>query len=111
MAEVFTWNPLENATADAMFRVRKAQFGDGYAQRVRDGLNTRMKPWVVTFRGRASYIDPIRNFLDTHAGATAFLWTPPGGVSGLYVCERYSEIGLVNERFSITATFEQAYHA
>jgi len=111
MPEVFTWCPLIGATADAQFRVRKAQFGDGYAQRAGDGLNTRIKPWTVSFRGRESYIAPIRAFLDAHAGAAAFMWTPPGGVQGLYVCERYSESADFKDRFSITATFERAFHA
>lgn len=107
-AQTFTWHPLENSRAQARFRIRKAQFGDGYAQRASDGLNPLAKPWDLRFRGRAGAIAPIRAFLDAHAGVTAFLWTPPGGAEGLYVCEEYDEVALVNDRFEIRATFLEA---
>ena len=107
-AQTFTWCPLENARGRARFRIRKAQFGDGYTQRAGDGLNPRDKPWELRFRGRGSYIAPIREFLDAHAGVVAFLWTPQGGVPGLYVCEEYEETALVNNRFEIAATFLEA---
>lgn len=108
-AQEFTWCPIENAQARVRFRIRKAQFGEGYTQRAGDGINPRDRSWELRFRGRAAAMAPIRAFLDEHAGAAAFLWTPPGGAQGLYVCEEYDETALVNNRFEIRATFLEAH--
>ena len=43
--ETFQWSPRTNAAADATFRIRKAQFGDGYVQVAGDGINFRAQNW------------------------------------------------------------------
>ncbi|HFK5819250.1 TPA: phage tail protein, partial [Enterobacter kobei] len=64
--ETFTWCPRINAEADTSFRVRKAQFGDGYEQVSGDGLNTRTQQWTLNFTGNETYISAIKSFLDRH---------------------------------------------
>jgi phage-related protein len=75
--EIFTWSPRVNPQQTVNFRVRKAQFGDGYAQVSGDGINTRSQDWELSFVGTEDYIRPIKQFLDRHAGTRAFQWTPP----------------------------------
>jgi phage-related protein len=58
--ETFTWCPRINAEADTNFRVRKAQFGDGYEQVSGDGLNTRSQQWTLNFTGNETYISAIK---------------------------------------------------
>ncbi|MCP6536485.1 phage tail protein, partial [Klebsiella pneumoniae] len=49
--EIFTWSPRVNPQQTVNFRVRKAQFGDGYAQVSGDGINTRSQDWELSFVG------------------------------------------------------------
>ncbi|MBL1759211.1 phage tail protein, partial [Klebsiella pneumoniae] len=57
--EIFTWSPRVNPQQTVNFRVRKAQFGDGYAQVCGDGINTRSQDWELSFVGTEDYIRPI----------------------------------------------------
>ncbi|EPQ1022968.1 phage tail protein [Enterobacter hormaechei] len=107
--ETFTWCPRVNAEADVNFRVRKAQFGDGYEQVSGDGLNTRTQQWTLNFTGNETYISAIKSFLDRHEGTKAFQWKPPLEPLGLYRCETYKPTGLGAGKFNLEATFIQAF--
>ncbi|MCT7656169.1 phage tail protein [Oceanimonas sp. NS1] len=52
------------------------QFGDGYQQRQRDGLNTLLRTYQLVFRGSPELGRDIERFFEEHAGVDAFLWTP-----------------------------------
>jgi phage-related protein len=110
MADVFAWSPtVANMSGDATLRVRKAQFGDGYAQRVSDGLNNRLSSFNLQFIGDAAKISAILAFLDAHAGATSFYWTPPLRMQLLFTCEKYTEPTKDGDVYTITATFDQTF--
>jgi len=109
MPDLFTWCPLVNPTGQTTLRVRKAQFGDGYSQRVPDGINTKVQSWPVSFRGNAAYTAAIKAFLDVRLGATAFLFTPPNNPQGLYVCESYTEQAMGAGMYTLSATFQQVF--
>ncbi|VDY64632.1 Phage-related protein [Shimwellia blattae] len=96
-------------TQTVSFRVRKSQFGDGYAQFSGDGLNCRIQEWDVNFTGTGEYIGAIKRFLDRHQGVRAFQWTPPLEAAGLYRCEHYKPVPLGGGNYSLSATFEQAF--
>ncbi|WP_243689793.1 phage tail protein, partial [Cronobacter sakazakii] len=49
--ETFTWCPRINAGGEVTHRVRRAQFGDGYAQASGDGINARGQKWDLEFVG------------------------------------------------------------
>lgn len=90
-ATTFTWIP--DFTADLRYRSnpRVMQFGDGYAQRLKIGLNAQDEPWALQFRNRSNTErDAIRTFLRQARGRTAFSWTDPLGVSGQYVCSDWA---------------------
>jgi phage-related protein len=62
--------------------VLEAKFGDGYSQRMSDGLNTIMETWSLSFQNRPiSDINIIRAFLEGKNGVQAFSWDPPGQVA------------------------------
>ena len=107
--EKFTWCPRVNASAETSFRVRKAQFGDGYAQTATDGINARSAQWSVEFTGTDEYIRPIMQFLDRHKGARAFVWSPPLGNESLWRADRYSLSALGLGQYTVTTTFSEAY--
>ena len=109
MPETFTWCPMANTTGQATFRIRKAQFGDGYAQRVVDGINNKVMSWPLTFRGKSAYIADIKAFLDRQQGATPFYFTPPGDVQGLYICESYNVQPMGGDMYTLSATFLQDF--
>lgn len=106
----FTWCPKVEAVGTVTFRNKSAKFGDGYEQRARDGINNRFESWPLTFVGTEAKIAAIKNFLDERAGADPFYWTPPLGVQGLYRCDTYQPSPLGAGKFSLSATFEQAFH-
>ncbi|WJF92005.1 phage tail protein [Paraburkholderia bonniea] len=110
MTETFGWSPAPGPQGETTFAVRRAQFGDGYAQRVPDGINSRSDSWPVTFTGSREKIEGIKAFLDRHAGASAFFWTPPLGSGALFVCSRYSPVAHTAGTFALSATFEQTFN-
>lgn len=69
-----TWRPQGGAEPQVTHRTLKAQFGDGYAQRAGDGINTRKEVWPLTFVGLKAEIKAIADFFDEHAGYKAFRW-------------------------------------
>ena len=69
VTEIFNFDPLVEPTGEGKFRLRKAQFGDGYAQVVTDGLNNEVQTWPLSFAGRSEAIRPILAFLRAHAGS------------------------------------------
>ncbi len=107
--ETFTWCPRIDAQADVKYRMRKAQFGDGYEQVSGDGLNNRSQEWSLNFVGDESYIQDIREFLDRMAGTTSFQWKPPLYPLGLWRCEGYKPKALGAGLFALDATFIQAF--
>lgn len=107
--ETFTWAPKVEPVGTVEFRLRTAQFGDGYQQQVADGLNNKSQSWPLTFVGDEALVRAIAGFLDRHGGARSFQWTPPLGEPGLYRCKGYQPTPRGAGLYSLTATFEQGF--
>lgn len=107
--ETFTWCARINASGDMTFNVRSIQFGDGYTQVARNGINNRSQNWNLTFTGTEEFIDEIKTFLDARQGYQSFAWEPPGESLGLYRCSSYNPTALGAGLFEMTATFTQAF--
>ncbi|KPA87082.1 phage-related protein [Pseudomonas asplenii] len=110
MAETFTWGPERNTTPTISFRTKSAKFGDGYEQRAADGINNRTQSWPLKFTGTKKRIEEIMDFLDRHAGHKAFYWKNPFGETVLYRCDQYQPQPMSGTTYSLTATFDQAFH-
>lgn len=108
--EIFEWVPDDEATSDGTFRVRKCQFGDGYAQVSGDGPNSEEAPWSLTFGGTEAEMAPILSFVRRHDGHRSFLWTPPGDDLGLYRCPTFRRQRKPGGLVVLSLTFERAYH-
>lgn len=105
----FTWTP-QTASVERAPRVRTAQFGDGYAQRVADGINAAPKKWALTFRALAADLSPAETFLAARGGVEAFDWTDPDGLAGKWVCKSWSATPHDALRLlDLAATFEQVF--
>jgi phage-related protein len=111
MPATFNWTDQRQAgaTGNNKFRVRKSQFGDGYKQLVKDGLNNKERKWPLSFKGDLDYLQPIIDFLDDHEGAVAFVWTPPGGAQGLFTAEAYSLNSIGGGLYSLSTELEESF--
>lgn len=105
----FTYTPSYSVNLSTRPRVRSAQFGDGYTQRVADGINASPRIWSVTFNGDAARLDPIDTFLANEGGVTSFVWVPPTGVTGKWLCSEWSRnIAGYNDE-TLSATFTEVF--
>lgn len=99
-------------------RVLTSQFGDGYEQRLADGINNINQTFVLRFNNRTdNNADDIMAFFEDKKGVTAFDYTFPdtNGTGGektvKVVCQDYS-ITFVNDNFStVEATLKRVYES
>ncbi|MEY4952413.1 MAG: hypothetical protein RL299_837 [Pseudomonadota bacterium] len=107
----FTWTPDFGATADYKPRVRVTSFGDGYEQRVADGINTARDEWNLRFSVRTdAEADDILAFLRTQAAVSAFNWTPPGASIPIkVVCREWQRTMDSHNKNTVTAKFIRVY--
>lgn len=104
--------PAYGATKSSAPKVRKTQFGDGYEQRIKFGLNQNPKTWDLTWNNiTEANADTIEAFLDARADdGDSFDWTPPGEAgSSKWVCETWQKTIPYTGRAVITATFRQVF--
>lgn len=108
----FTVTPDFGVSLTEEPRVLRSRFGDGYEQRVGDGINIRPQVWSLRWSVRtASERDTILAFLRAENGITPFDWTPPGGTAGKYVCDSWTYTPENAVSNTITATFRQVFEA
>lgn len=96
-------------------RVLKMSFGDGYEQRISDGINAIARTFTVTFSPRVKEeIDDIVAFFDSRKSVTSFDFTyPDSNFSGertiKVVCDDYSISYMYDNFYACNATFRQVY--
>lgn len=107
----FSWMPSRGFTTEITPRVRIAKFGDGYSQRVTDGINTINQTWNLTFQNNSvQTIADIEAFLASKNGADSFTWTPPDEEQEVWVfCSKWSRTYDSEISRTLTATFERVY--
>lgn len=112
VAPIFTFRP-NTCTQQKKHRVLSATFGDGFEQRVTDGINTAMLEFGLSFENMPEDEgDNICDFLDARKGTEYFLWTPPRGTEGKYVCSepiRRDWNPDVDGESNISVTFRQVF--
>lgn len=105
----FTASPSYSVNMTKAPRVRKSQFGDGYQQRVADGINTISRAWNLVFKGNQSEIEAIESFFVTEGGITSFDWTPPTGSAGKFIAEEWNLTVADYNNWSISVTFNEVF--
>ncbi len=94
------------------YRVLAADFGDGYSQRTKDGLNSEIETlpmvWTTLTYDEAAI---ITDFIDDRGGSEAFSYTPPGqSVSKNWNCPGGWTFKASNATYTdVTATFIRVY--
>jgi phage-related protein len=110
-AEIFTWLVRVGDAGTITLRSRSAKFGDGYQQKVGDGINGRSSSWPITIIAPIDEMQPVTDFLDRHDGYLPFQWTPPYGDPALFTCGGYTPKRTAGNLVTLTATFEQFFGA
>lgn len=105
----FTWQPAYGAQRSRAPRARVASFGDGYQQRVADGINTQPATWRLTFNAQSSVADAIESFLEGKGGVQSFTWTPAGMSEVKVKCSEWSRSITSHGTATVLATFEQVF--
>ena len=105
--------PDKTLTRKSKPKVLVSKFGDGYEQRISDGINNISETYNASFKTRQKqFIDDVVDFLDTKAGVTKFDFTIPNG-SGQQtvkvVCDDYTTNFEYDDYFTLTATFRRVY--
>lgn len=109
MAE-FTYRPTYGVEASTKPRVLEATFGDGYTQRVANGMNTMMETWNLTFSNLPESVAvAIDTFFRARGGVEAFTWkTPRDSVATKnFLCREWKTVYADEDKSSVQASFEQ----
>lgn len=113
--QTWSWTPDYGLEKETTATVSKIQFGDGYSQRVRKGINTRQVVWSVTLTNRPSAdVDAMETFLEQHDGADYFLWPdfsdPANTVKHMkVVCDRWKRICSAPHHDTLTLTLTRVF--
>lgn len=111
----FRWMPSRNYTRRTNPRVKIARFGDGYEQRIPDGIHSRDDTWNLAFKNRTIVeVNQICEFLRDKEGFIGFYWEEPGTGNLIKVkCSKWNKNTIVadnNYGFgTVTATFQRVY--
>lgn len=110
--------PDRNISRTSAARVLVAKFGDGYEQRIADGINSIDETFSVTFNNRtAAEIDDITGYFASLKGATSFTYTIPddnavgGELAIKVVCQNYNQSYHHDGFYSVSATFRRVHEA
>lgn len=94
-----------------------AQFGDGYQQRITDGINSLQQSFSLSFNNRTKEeIDDITAFFVSKGGVTKFDFTIPdsnnsGETTIQVICESWSQVYTYGDFYGCTATFTRVYES
>lgn len=113
MAYNFIWVPSKSFTKSVKPRVINAQFGDGYSQRMINGINSITREWSVSFNSKSlSVANSIESFLVARKGVEGFLWVPPGeATTYAVICPEWSRSYDTHISATIQAKFVQIFDA
>lgn len=107
---VFVWAATYGSAVTKKPNVLVAKYGDGYEQRVGDGINTNARNWELTFANRPNATaDAIDAFLDARGASESFDWTPDHGNAGKWLCREWKAQKTGPYTRTITATFEETF--
>ena len=105
--------PDKGFTRKTTPRVFKADFGDGYSQRVGNGINVLNETFSINFANRPKAdIDQITNFLETKAGVTSFDFTYAEGGSETTIkvlCSDWSQSWSYDDYYNLQTKLERVY--
>tara|TARA_R110000803_G_scaffold167242_1_gene230493 strand:- start:549 stop:929 length:381 start_codon:yes stop_codon:yes gene_type:complete len=112
--------PDKNMQKTSKPKVLTATFGDGYEQRIADGINSIKESYTMTFKTRPKEeIDDIVVFLDTQKSVTNFTVTFPdtnnttraGEKDVKVICEGYNTSYDYDNFYSLNINLRRVFEA
>lgn len=106
----FIWTPAYNSPVNFKPRTKTIVFGDGYEQRIRDGINSNLLTFNLRFEGKTlQEATAICHFLYARDGVESFLWTPPAPFNAVkrFKCEEWEPDPAFYDNWTITASFKE----
>lgn len=112
--------PDKGMTRSIKPRVLVSQFGDGYQQRIADGINSINESFSISFNNRSkAEVDDIGAFLEAKKAVTKFIFTIPdtnntsrtGERDYKVVCSEFSIRYAQGDFYSLTAKLQQVFEA
>lgn len=105
--ETFHWEVAPNMGVKAEPRVKTIKLGDGYEQRIKDGINNDLRTYNVMLNVARDDGLVIDAFLTRQGGVHAFKWREPSTHKLITVkCPSWTT-NVKHTAISITATFEE----
>ena len=96
-------------------KVHTLSFGDGYEQRIADGINNLQQSMSVTFATRPkAEIDDLVAFFESLGGVSKFRMTiddTNGAETIKVVCKSWNQTWNYDDFYSLSATLERIYEA
>lgn len=111
MAPVLKLIPTKGFTDSREMKVSAMQFGDGYEERAKSGLNNARSNWQITANGmcdeKATELD---DQLTQWEGVTAFHWHSAGEeTTRLYTCSKWSFAYVGPDCQNFNAEFKEVF--
>mgnify|MGYP003657162145 CR=1 FL=1 len=106
----FIWTPAYNMSVTHQPRVKSIKFGDGYEQRIQDGINNDLLKVSLVFDGRdMKESTSILHFLESRLGKDFFFFTPPSpyNTRRKFTCQEFSSSLVSQGVMNISASFNQ----
>jgi phage-related protein len=103
----FDYQPLNGAQVANKPKVLSSRFGDGYEQRVTDGINANLQSWNLNFVDFKTTIDTIEAFIASKGAVNAFTWTPSGFAEVKVICREWARNLNSKNVHGLSCTFEQ----
>ena len=96
-------------------KIHMADFGDGYTQRIADGINNLQQTMEVSFSTRPkAEIDDLVAFFESLGGVNKFEMTiddTNGAETIKVLCQQWSQTWTFDNFYSLSATFIRCYEA
>ncbi|QTL40607.1 phage tail protein [Xenorhabdus budapestensis] len=103
----FTWRPQDNYEVSHEPRVKVVKFGDGYEQRIKDGINNQLKRYQLNFAGSAETGRTIDEFLRARGAVESFVWrSSDDNQLRTFVCRSWT-VNRHRVRWSVSCVFEE----
>ena len=106
----FVWTPSYGLTNQLTPRVKSIKLGDGYEQRMQDGINTVLLSVSLSFETRTQdETEAISHFLHERGGYETFLFTPepPYDKEKLFLAREWNSTYNFFDNYSISVSFEE----
>jgi phage-related protein len=107
---LFIWSPSYNLGIAHEPRVLTIQFGDGYEQRLTDGINNDKLSFTLNFDKRNKQeATAIIHFLASKSGRDPFFFKAPEpyGVMKKFICTQWSSTLQFDDNYTVSATFSE----